>query len=165
LVPTPAIDALAQDEHWFTDAHSATALCSPTVYCAMSGNMNYRSYAPWGVGGSYRESPFKTGEATLGSVAKEAGLATGLIDKWHLGGDFLNSKTGQVVRENGWKLILQIDHQVSKFEPIALFNLNDNPTEREEENKIHDPENAERVKRMRDRYIRIRIRGQRTTPD
>ena len=100
LVPTPAMDSLARDGMWFTDAHSATSLCSPTRYCVMSGNMNYRSYAPWGVWGAYRESPFKPGEATLGSVAKQAGYSTAFIGKWHLGGDFLDSKTGKVYRKN-----------------------------------------------------------------
>ncbi|TWU55591.1 sulfatase family protein [Rubripirellula reticaptiva] len=100
LVPTPAMDALAKDGMWFTDAHSATALCSPTRYCVMSGNMNYRSYAPWGVWGSFRESPFKPGEATLGSVAKSAGYATGFVGKWHLGGDFLDSATGEIYRKS-----------------------------------------------------------------
>ncbi|TWT54939.1 Arylsulfatase precursor [Rubripirellula amarantea] len=99
-VPTPAMDALARDGMWFTDAHSATSLCSPTRYCVMSGNMNYRSYAPWGVWGSFRASPFKPGEATLGSVAKSAGYSTGFIGKWHLGGDFLDSETGQIYRKN-----------------------------------------------------------------
>ncbi|MHC5093308.1 MAG: sulfatase-like hydrolase/transferase, partial [Planctomycetota bacterium] len=46
LYPTPTMDALAKEGIWFTDAHSSTALCSPTRYCVMSGNLNYRSYAP-----------------------------------------------------------------------------------------------------------------------
>lgn len=101
VVKTPAMDALAKEGLWFTDAHSATSLCSPTRYCVMSGNMNYRSYAKWGVWGMCRESPFKPGEATLGSVAKDAGYSTGFIGKWHLGGDFLDSKTGIVFRFKG----------------------------------------------------------------
>ncbi len=88
IVPTPNIDALARSGIWFTDGHSSTALCSPTRYCAMTGNHNYRSYAPWGVWGSFRESPVKPGEATLGTVARDAGYSTAFIGKWHLGGDF-----------------------------------------------------------------------------
>ena len=45
---TPSIDSLARQGMWFTDGHSATALCSPTRYCVMSGNNNYRSHAPMG---------------------------------------------------------------------------------------------------------------------
>ena len=60
---------------------------SPTRYCVMSGNNNYRSHAPWGV--EYvSESPFIAGEATLGSVVRDAGYATGFVGKWHLGSDF-----------------------------------------------------------------------------
>ncbi|MDZ8120425.1 sulfatase family protein [Pontiella agarivorans] len=98
VVETPNIDALAQQGLWFTDGHSATALCSPTRYCVMSGNNNYRSYAPWGVWGTFRETAFRDGEVTLGSVVKTAGYQTGFIGKWHLGGDFLDRKTGELYR-------------------------------------------------------------------
>jgi len=90
LFETPALDALAEQSLWFTDGHSATALCSPTRYCVMSGNNNYRSYAPWGVWGTFRPTAFKPGEVTLGTVVRDANYATGFIGKWHLGGDFLD---------------------------------------------------------------------------
>ena len=95
---TPALDALAKDSLWFTDGHSATSLCSPTRYCVMSGNNNYRSNAPWGVWGTFRTSAFKKGDATLGSVVKDAGYKTGFVGKWHLGGDFRDLQTGNVYR-------------------------------------------------------------------
>ncbi|VGO19798.1 sulfatase family protein [Pontiella sulfatireligans] len=98
LYETPAIDYLAQQGLWFTDGHSATSLCSPTRYCVMSGNNNYRSYAPWGVWGTFRETAFKDGEVTLGSVVKDGGYNTGFIGKWHLGGDFLDKNTGKLYR-------------------------------------------------------------------
>ena len=88
LVETPALDQLAAQSLWFTDGHSATALCAPTRYAVMSGNNNYRSYAPWGVWSTFGESAFKKGHATLGSVVRDAGYRTGFIGKWHLGGDF-----------------------------------------------------------------------------
>lgn len=88
LVETPAIDALAAQSLWFTDGHSATSLCAPTRYAVMSGNNNYRSYAPSGVWSTFGQSAFKPGEVTLGSVVRDAGYRTGFIGKWHLGGDF-----------------------------------------------------------------------------
>ena len=84
---TPSIDSLARQGMWFTDGHSATALCSPTRYCVMSGNNNYRSHAPWGVWNTFAQSPFKDTDATLGFVFRDAGYKTGFIGKWHLGGD------------------------------------------------------------------------------
>lgn len=88
VVETPAMDALAARSLWFADGHSATALCAPTRYAVMSGNNNYRSYAPWGVWSTFAESAFEKGHATLGSVVRDAGYQTGFIGKWHLGGDF-----------------------------------------------------------------------------
>ena len=89
LVETPTIDALAAKSLWFTDGHSATALCAPTRYAVMSGNNNYRSYAPWGVWSTFGKSAFIEGHATLGTVVRDAGYQTGFVGKWHLGGDFL----------------------------------------------------------------------------
>ncbi|MFC1763310.1 alpha-L-fucosidase, partial [Planctomycetota bacterium] len=100
LYPTPNIDALAREGLWFTDAHSSTALCSPTRYCVMSGNLNYRSYAPWGVWGTFRQNAISPNDSSLGSVTKAAGYVTGFIGKWHLGGDFRDRATGQVYRGN-----------------------------------------------------------------
>ncbi|MEQ8211357.1 MAG: arylsulfatase [Lacipirellulaceae bacterium] len=97
-VETPAIDELARQSLWFTDGHSATSLCSPTRYCVMSGNNNYRSNAPWGVWGTFRETAFEKGEVTLGTVVRDADFSTGFIGKWHLGGDFRDLNTGGIYR-------------------------------------------------------------------
>ncbi|MFC0019395.1 sulfatase family protein [Roseibacillus persicicus] len=103
VVETPNLDALAKESLWFTDGHSATSLCSPTRYCVMSGNNNYRSNAPWGVWGTFRETAFREGEATLGTVVRDAGYSTGFVGKWHLGSDFRDKKTGRIYRgtDNG----------------------------------------------------------------
>ena len=97
-VDTPNIDALAEQGLWFTDGHSATALCAPTRYAVMSGNNNYRSYSPPGVWSTFAPTAFKPGEATLGSVMRDAGYTTGFFGKWHMGGDFHVPGTTQVYR-------------------------------------------------------------------
>ena len=98
---TPYIDRLAENGMWFTDGHSATSLCSPTRYCVMSGNNNYRSKAPWGVWNTFNKSPFREGEVTLGSVVQAAGYKTGFIGKWHLGGDFKSADGTVIFRGSG----------------------------------------------------------------
>ena len=100
LAPTPAIDELAESGMWFTAAHSPTALCWPSRYAFMCGNYNYRCYAPWGVWRSFRETPFQPSDATLGTVTKQAGYATGFVGKWHLGGDFHGKNGTQFYRGN-----------------------------------------------------------------
>lgn len=98
LAPTPNLDALALAGMRFTDAHSSTALCSPTRYCAMSGALNHRSYAPWGVWQTFRRTPFTEEDATLGRVARRGGLATAFVGKWHLGGDFRRVSSDEIYR-------------------------------------------------------------------
>ncbi|EMI52011.1 sulfatase family protein [Rhodopirellula sallentina] len=98
FVETPNIDSLAAQGLWFTDGHSATALCAPTRYAVMSGNNNYRSYAPPGVWSTFARSAFKEGEVTLGTVVRDAGYSTGFIGKWHLGGDFYVPGTKTIYR-------------------------------------------------------------------
>ncbi|VGO11912.1 Arylsulfatase [Pontiella desulfatans] len=98
FVETPNIDALAEQGLWFTDGHSATALCAPTRYCVMSGNNNYRSYAPAGVWSTFAPTAFKEGEVTLGTLMRDAGYRTGFFGKWHMGGDFQVPGTQQVYR-------------------------------------------------------------------
>ncbi|MEM0964563.1 MAG: arylsulfatase [Verrucomicrobiota bacterium] len=88
IFETPNIDALAEQGLWFTDGHSATALCAPTRYAVMSGNNNYRSYSPGGVWSTFAPTPFREGEVTLGTVVRDAGYNTGMVGKWHMGGDF-----------------------------------------------------------------------------
>jgi arylsulfatase A-like enzyme len=98
LVETPAIDGLAQQGMWFTDGHSATALCAPTRYAVMSGNNNYRSYKPAGVWSTFAPTAFKPGEVTLGTVLRDAGYSTGFFGKWHMGGDFYIPGTDKIYR-------------------------------------------------------------------
>ncbi|AUP80569.1 sulfatase family protein [Flavivirga eckloniae] len=88
IVETPALDKLAKEGIIFTDARSPAALCAPTRYAIMTGNHCYRSYAPWGVWGSYQRSPLKPNQLTLGSLMKNAGYKTSFFGKWGFGIDF-----------------------------------------------------------------------------
>lgn len=100
LSPTPTLDTLADEGMWFTDAHSPTSLCSPSRYAVMTGNYNYRCYAPWGVWGTFRPTAITADDATLGIVAKEGGYNTGFVGKWHLGGDFYHKSSETIYRGN-----------------------------------------------------------------
>ncbi len=98
LVETPNIDALAKQGMWFTDGHSPTSLCAQTRYAMMSGNNNYRCYAPAGVWSTFAPTAFEPGHATLGTVVRDAGYHTGIIGKWHMGGDFHEKGSEKIYR-------------------------------------------------------------------
>lgn len=88
LVNTPHIDALAKNGIRFTDYHSNGAVCSPTRAALMTGRYPQRT----GVEGvitaaRHREVGLPLEEVTIAEVFKDAGYATAMFGKWHLGYD------------------------------------------------------------------------------
>ncbi|MDB4322796.1 arylsulfatase [Akkermansiaceae bacterium] len=81
---TPNIDRLAAGGRRFTDAHSASAVCTPSRYALITGRYPFRK-------GLSRPVFLKTGlvidqeRTTIADVMKKAGYATACIGKWHLG--------------------------------------------------------------------------------
>lgn len=69
------------------------------------------------------------------------------------------SQNELIYTEGDWKLIMQSDHAVSKFEPIALFNLDCNQQEHESKNLLRSPKHQDRIKDMLENYKKIRQSG------
>lgn len=96
---TPRIDRMAAEGIRFTDAHSASTICSPSRYSLFSGQQIYRST---GSGGGAFEGPagpsyLKPGTVTLGDMLRKQGYRTGVFGKWHVGLTWLD-KDGQRLR-------------------------------------------------------------------
>lgn len=83
-VRTANIDRLAKEGRRFTDAHSASAVCSPSRYGLLTGRYPLRRNF-WGPTPLTQELTIRVDTPTLASVAKSAGYATSIIGKWHLG--------------------------------------------------------------------------------
>ncbi len=83
-IKTPNIDRLATEGRRFTDAHSASAVCSPSRYGLLTGQYPLRKNF-WGPTNLHQELTIGTDQPTLASVLKSAGYATAIIGKWHLG--------------------------------------------------------------------------------
>ena len=83
-VQTPNIDRLATEGRRFTDAHSASAVCTPSRYALLTGEYPHRKNLS-------KPVFLKTGlvidtrQQTIASLMKDAGYATACIGKWHLG--------------------------------------------------------------------------------
>ncbi len=84
-IPTPYLDRLAQQGMSFLDAHSPSAVCTPTRYGLLTGTYAWRSALERGVLGGYSPPLLEPGQATLGTLLQDAGYRTHAIGKWHLG--------------------------------------------------------------------------------
>ena len=84
-IPTPNLDALAQAGMTFLDAHTPSAVCTPTRYGLLTGRYAWRTRLTQGVLDGYSSPLLASGRATLGSLLKAEGYRTAAIGKWHLG--------------------------------------------------------------------------------
>lgn len=84
-IKTPHIDALAARGIHFTDAHTASSLCSPSRYSIMTGRYSWRTSLKSGVLTWFAQPLIEPGRTTLASLLKRNGYYTACIGKWHLG--------------------------------------------------------------------------------
>lgn len=87
-IPTPHLNKLAQNGMIFTDAHSGSAVCTPTRYGVLTGRYNWRSRLKAGVLAGYSPHLIEEGRLTVSSFLKSQGYSTGCVGKWHLGWDW-----------------------------------------------------------------------------
>ena len=83
-VQTPNIDKLAAEGRRFTDAHSPSAVCTPSRYGLLTGEYPSRK-GIWGPCSHTQPLLIDTEKLTLGQLFQNKGYATAAIGKWHLG--------------------------------------------------------------------------------
>jgi len=84
-IPTPNMDRLARQGIRFTDAHSPSAVCTPTRYGVLTGRYCWRTWLKRGVVGGYTPPLIETDRQTVATLMKQHGYRTGCFGKWHLG--------------------------------------------------------------------------------
>jgi len=93
-IHTPNMDKLAAEGIRFTDAHSPSAVCTPTRYGILTGRYCWRSKLKHGVLYGYEPPLIERERLTVAGLLKKAGYSTACIGKWHLGLEF-TTKEGQ----------------------------------------------------------------------
>lgn len=84
-IPTPRLDAFAAQGMTFTDAHSNSAVCTPTRYGVLTGRYCWRSRLKNGVLWGYSPALIEPDRPTVASYLSGNGYRTACIGKWHLG--------------------------------------------------------------------------------
>jgi arylsulfatase A-like enzyme len=87
-IPTPHLDRLAGQGMRFTDAHTSSAVCSPTRYTLLTGRYHWRTRLQTGIVGLFEPPLIAPDRLTIAGLAKQHGYRTAAMGKWHLGWDW-----------------------------------------------------------------------------
>ncbi len=102
---TPNLDKLAVKGITFTDAHSGSAVCTPTRYGILTGRYCWRSKLKKSVLWAWDGPLIEPDRLTLGDLLRTHGYSTACIGKWHLGWDWPvkdGSKMNDTVELGQW---------------------------------------------------------------
>ena len=84
-IPTPNLDRLAKGGTRFTDAHSPASVCTPTRYAMLTGQYAWRHAPGSRILSGVAPLSIPTDRVTVASFLRQAGYATAVVGKWHLG--------------------------------------------------------------------------------
>ncbi|MCK4516280.1 MAG: sulfatase-like hydrolase/transferase, partial [Spirochaetaceae bacterium] len=84
-IPTPNMDWLSAEGVRFTDAHSPSAVCTPTKYGILTGRYCWRTPLKREVLFHYEPPLIEPQRVTVASMLKKHGYHNACIGKWHLG--------------------------------------------------------------------------------
>ena len=80
-IPTPNLDRLAEQGMRFTDAHAASAICTPSRYNVLTGRYAWRSRLKRGIVWEWDSPLIEPNRLTVAGLLREAGYTTHCIGK------------------------------------------------------------------------------------
>jgi arylsulfatase A-like enzyme len=115
-IQTPKIDELATAGMRFTDAHSSSAVCTPSRYSVLTGRYCWRTQLKNWVLWGFEPPLIEPTRPTVASMLKKHGYATAAVGKWHLGLEW-TTHDGEPPLEDG----SNVDYEVAVGGgPLAL---------------------------------------------
>lgn len=112
-IPTPNLNQMAARGMRFTDAHTSSAVCTPSRYSILTGRYAWRSSLKKGVTFGYAPLIIDTNLSTLPSMLKKNGYQTAAIGKWHLGLGSNKAENKQLIA----KAMNQASSEVGRLSP------------------------------------------------
>lgn len=96
-IPTPHLDRLVAQGMSFSDAHSGSAVCTPTRYGLLTGRYSWRTPLQEWVLACYEPPLIAADRLTLPAFLQEQGYQTACIGKWHLGWEWQGETSSRMV--------------------------------------------------------------------
>ncbi|MFR9620026.1 MAG: arylsulfatase [Rikenellaceae bacterium] len=113
-INTPNLDRMVDNGVSFSDAHTSSAVSTPSRYGIMTGRYNWRSRLKSSVIGGYSRHLIPSTRTTMASLLKRADYNTACIGKWHLGWDWHidgdDFDEAEMDTNRGWSAEAQIDY-------------------------------------------------------
>ena len=111
---TPHFDAMAASGMAFTDAHAASAVCTPSRYGILTGRYPWRSALKSGVLRGYSRPLIERNRMTVANLMKNQGYKTAVIGKWHLGMGmpFHDADGGYDISGQEWNRIPEVNYHL-----------------------------------------------------
>ena len=108
-IPTPHLDRLVRQGRSFTDAHTSSAVCSPTRYGLLTGRYNWRTRLQEWVIAAYKPPLIAEERPTLPGFLRQHGYHTACIGKWHLGWEWPGPQRSRMTEKRNGQAFLEWD--------------------------------------------------------
>lgn len=152
---TPSCDRIAREGMLFTDAHSPSAVCSPTRYGLLTGTYAWRSWMKNWVLMEHMPLLIDKETLTIQQLLKNHGYVTGCVGKWHLGwGEEINPDWNGELKpgplETGFDYFFGVPFSHNSSPHLRVFVENRNIVGLKEGENIYDKDVQQRVMRKLD---------------
>ena len=127
-ISTPNIDGLAAEGMRFTDAHSSSAVCSPSRYTLLTGRYHWRTRLQSGIVGLFGAPLIKPDRLTVSGLAKQHDYQTACIGKWHLGWDWPIPEGKRELFSSRQKNVIATDEHRIAWEEVFSQPIPGGPT-------------------------------------
>ena len=138
VIQTPHIDQLARDGVRATDGYVSAAVCSPSRAGLYTGRYQTRFGHEFNTSGRDTDIGLPTDQRTLADMLRDAGYATGLIGKWHLGKPEKHHPLNRGFDEYFGMLAGGSNYIDSRREGVQSWPARNPPTIRSDSNAIYD---------------------------